>query len=73
MNTTQHQSGQRNEGEGNKTAAREFNAAQTAFAKSGKVEPAAKAAEKSMSGPEAESLKKAEEKGRAPGKDAPRV
>jgi hypothetical protein len=35
---------QKNEGEGNKTAAREFNQAQTKFTRSGKVEPAARKA-----------------------------
>ncbi len=38
----------RNEGEGNKTAAREFNEAQHRFAESGKVEEKAREAEKSL-------------------------
>ena len=43
---------QRNEGEGNKTAAREYNEAQNRFAQSGKVEEKAREAERAMSGPE---------------------
>jgi hypothetical protein len=64
---------QRNEGEGNKTAAREYNEAQTAFAQSGKVKPAADAAKKALDGSEKADLKKAEEIGKAPGKDAPKI
>jgi hypothetical protein len=68
MNTTQ-----RNEGEGNKTAAREYNKAQEAFVKSGKVKPAADAAKKSLDGPEADDMEDAAEKGRSPGKNAPEI
>jgi len=39
---------QRNEGEGNKTAAREYNEAQRRFAESGKVEEKAREAEKAL-------------------------
>lgn len=38
----------RNEGEGNKTAARQYNEAQRRFAESGKVEEKAREAEKSL-------------------------
>ncbi|HQT76146.1 MAG: hypothetical protein B7Z80_00390 [Rhodospirillales bacterium 20-64-7] len=55
---------QKNEGEGNHTAARQYNDAQQKFAKSGKVEQGARDAEKAVDGPEAESLRKAEEAGK---------
>jgi hypothetical protein len=55
--------GQANEGEGNKTAARNFNREQREFAKSGQVGKKAKEAEKAMSGPEAEALRRAEREG----------
>jgi hypothetical protein len=64
---------QRNEGEGNKTAAREYNQATTAFAQSGKVKPAADAAKRSLDTDEGEELKKAEEIGKTPGKNAPKI
>lgn len=64
---------QRNEGEGNKTAAREYNQAATAFAHSGKVKPAAEAAKRSLESDERNDLKKAEEIGKAPGKGVPKV
>lgn len=64
---------QANEGEGNRTAARAYNTATTAFAKSGQVKPAAEAAKKSLEGPEGKELKKAEKVGRAPGKRAPQI
>lgn len=64
---------QRNEGEGNKTAAREYNQATTAFANSGKVKPAADEAKRSLDGAEGKDLKKAEEIGKAPGKGVPKV
>jgi len=51
---------QKNEGEGNRTAAREYNKATTAFAHSGKVAPAAKRAKESLEGPEGAQLRKAE-------------
>ena len=40
--------GARNEGEGNKTAAREYNEAQRRFVRSGKVEEKAREAEKAL-------------------------
>jgi hypothetical protein len=43
-----------NEGEGNKTAARQYNEAQQRFAQSGKVEEKAREAEKALEGPEKE-------------------
>ncbi len=56
------------QGEGNYEAAEEYNEAQQAFVKSGKVGEAAKAAEpKSQS--EAEEMEKAEEEGRSHAKD----
>lgn len=55
---------QKNEGEGNKTAAREFNRAQTAFAKSDKVKPAAERAKQAVDGPERTKLEEAEQAGR---------
>jgi hypothetical protein len=54
----------RNEGEGSRTAAKQYNDATEKFAKSGKVEPAAKAAEKSLESDEAEELERAEEEGK---------
>ncbi len=54
----------RNEGEGNKTAAREYNKATTDFAKSGRVEEQAKAARKAVDGPEGEDLRQAEAEGK---------
>ena len=56
---------QKNEGEGNRTAARAYNAEQKKFAESGKVDPAAQAARRAIEGPEGEALKEAEREGRA--------
>jgi hypothetical protein len=64
-NTTQKNT-QKNEGEGNRTAAKVYDDATTRFAKSGKVEPAARAAEKSLETPEADDLARAESAGRRP-------
>ena len=55
---------QKNEGEGNQTAAKHYNDAQQRFAKSGKVEPAAADAVKAVDGPEGDALRDAEEAGR---------
>jgi len=55
---------QQNEGEGNHTAAKQYNDAQKDFAKSGKVEPAAKSAAQAVDGPEGNELRKAEEVGK---------
>jgi hypothetical protein len=51
---------QRNEGEGNRTAARQYNKQQQEFVRSGKVEEKAKEAEKAMAGSEADKLREAE-------------
>jgi hypothetical protein len=56
---------QQNEGEGNRTAARAYNAEQHAFAQSGKVEKAAKDAEQAREGAERAELDKAEAAGKA--------
>jgi len=53
-----------NEGEGNKTAARQYNEAQQRFAQSGKVEEKAREAEKALDGPEKEVLQQAEAVGK---------
>ena len=55
---------QRNEGEGNKTAARKFNRDQTEFAHSGKVEPAARDAEHALDTAEGRDLREAEQEGK---------
>jgi hypothetical protein len=55
--------GQRNEGEGNKTAARHYNEATTEFAKSGKVEEKAQEARKAVDGQDGDKLRKAEREG----------
>lgn len=55
---------QANEGEDNRTAAREFNREQRAFADSGPVEQKAREAEAALAGDERKSLKKAERAGR---------
>jgi hypothetical protein len=56
---------QKNQGEGNQTAARQYNEAQKRFAESGKVDPAAKEAARSVDGPEGDDLRKAEEIGKS--------
>jgi hypothetical protein len=61
---------QRNEGEGNRTAAKAYNKATTAFAKSGKVGAAAQRAKKSLDTAEVVELKRAEAIGRRPAKGA---
>jgi hypothetical protein len=53
-----------NEGEGSQTGAREYNEATHAFVASGKVNEAAQKAAEAVSGPEAESLRRAEEEGK---------
>ena len=53
-----------NEGEGNKTAAREYNEKATEHAGSGKSEPAAKEAEAAIEGPEGDELRRAEKVGK---------
>jgi hypothetical protein len=60
-----------NEGEGNKTAARQYNDEQKRFAQSGKVEEKAREAEQALDGPEKDALKRAEAvgKGHSAGED----
>jgi hypothetical protein len=55
---------QKNEGEGNHTAARQYNDAQKRFAESGKIQPAAKDAARAVDGPEGPNLRQAEELGK---------
>ena len=55
----------RNEGEGNRTAARQFNKQAREFARSGKVDAAAEEAKDALQGPEREELQEAEAKGQA--------
>jgi len=55
---------QKNEGEGNRTAARQYNKATTKFANSGKVEPAAQRAKKALDSAEGSDLRRAEKIGR---------
>jgi hypothetical protein len=54
---------QKNEGEGNRTAAREYNKESRSFIESGKVEKSAEKARKAVEGEEARSLKRAENEG----------
>jgi hypothetical protein len=60
-----------NEGEGNKTAAREFNKAERRFVESGAVAAKAREAERALDGPEKQELERAEAigKSRAAGED----
>lgn len=60
---------QKNEGEGNKTAARHYNQKTQAFAKSGKVEGAAQQAAQAMDSDEREELEKARRKAASHAKD----
>jgi hypothetical protein len=59
------QQGQKNEGEGNRTSAREYNKDTAAFTKSGKVDKAAHEAEAALSSAEADALRQAEAKGKS--------
>ncbi len=61
----QQAGGQQNEGEGNKTAAREYNKGTTEFAKSGNVEAKAREAKKAIEGAEGEKLRAAEREGQS--------
>jgi hypothetical protein len=58
-------SGQTNEGEGNKTAARHYNDAQAGFAKSGKVADKAREARDAIEGSEGKELEKAAAAGKS--------
>jgi hypothetical protein len=55
----------RNEGEGNKTAARHYNEKTEEFAKSGRVEEKARAAEEALDGNEKQELEHAEAEGKS--------
>ncbi len=63
--TAQKDEQPKNEGEGNRTAAKQYNEATRKFVESGKVDKAAKDAEQAIEGEEAEELKRAEDEGRA--------
>ena len=67
MDDTPGYGGQQNEGEGNKTTAREYNEAQRRFARSGKVEEKAREAAKAIASPERAELERAEAIGRQGG------
>jgi len=56
---------QRNEGEGNRTAAREYNRDTRDFIESGRVESAAQKAKQAVQGKEGEKLRQAEAEGKA--------
>ena len=56
---------QKNEGEGNRTAAREYNADQQKFIRSGQVDKKAREAEKALDGDERRELEKAEAIGKS--------
>jgi hypothetical protein len=56
---------QKNEGEGNHTAARKYNEEQQRFAQSGKVQPAAEDAAKALDSSERPKLEEAERLGKA--------
>jgi hypothetical protein len=58
---------QGNEGEGNRTADKEYVERTKRFIDSGKVKPAAEEAKRSMDSPEADKLRKAEEEGKRHG------
>ena len=63
----QHQGGQPNEGEGNRTAARHYNAgAQQSARNSGRTERQAEAAKRAVDGPEGAGLKRAMAAGKKP-------
>ncbi len=55
----------KNQGEGDKESAKKYNDATEAFAKSGKVEKAAKDAERALDGNERDELLKAEQAGKS--------
>lgn len=60
---------QRNEGEGNKTAAKEYNKGATAHARSGRSEEAARKARQAMDTPEGTEMREAEIEGKRHAKD----
>ncbi|AZG77579.1 hypothetical protein [Methylocystis rosea] len=63
--TAQNDEQPTNEGEGSRTAAKQYNDATRKFVESGKVDKAAKDAEQAIEGDEAEELKRAEDEGRS--------
>ncbi|MBG0798959.1 hypothetical protein IYX23_14920 [Methylocystis sp. L43] len=63
--TAQNDEQPKNEGEGSRTAAKQYNDATRKFVESGKVDKAAKEAEQAIEGDEAEELKRAEDEGRS--------
>ncbi|MFA6205147.1 MAG: hypothetical protein WC689_02960 [Methylocystis sp.] len=63
--TPQNDEQPKNEGEGSRTAAKQYNDATRKFVESGKVDKAAKEAEQAIEGDEAEELKRAEDEGRS--------
>ncbi|HEX5319840.1 MAG TPA: hypothetical protein VFW46_11825 [Stellaceae bacterium] len=56
---------QQNEGEGNRTAARQYNESQRRFVESGKVDDKAREAEKALEGDERRELEEAEMVGKS--------
>jgi hypothetical protein len=56
---------QKNEGEGNKTAARHYNEKSEEFAKSGKVDRKAREAAEALDGDKGEELRRAEREGKS--------
>jgi hypothetical protein len=56
---------QRNEGEGNRTAARVYNRATKEFARSGQVEEQAQRAKRAIEGPQRAELERAEQAGKS--------
>jgi len=56
---------QQNEGEGNRTAAREYNEAQRRFVESGKVDKQAREAEHALDTPEKRAMERAEAVGKS--------
>ncbi len=56
---------QKNEGEGNRTAARAYNKGVQDFEKTGQVEEKAREAAEAVDGPEGEELRKAEDVGKS--------
>lgn len=54
----------KNEGEGSKTAAKQYNDAASKWANSGEVEESARKAAEALQGTESESLREAEEEGK---------
>ncbi len=59
----------KNEGEGNRTAARQYNKDQREFVKSGRVDRAASEAAEAVSGDQKDDLQRAEEAGRSKAKE----